>query len=128
VGAVQVVAVLEAADTAFAPGSPFDQAAQSGLSFMRLAGSAGSALAGDGHRFPAGVVQAGLDTGFAVATSAATACAGWAGARLIRSIAVDHRCQPHTGQWFQVHGSDGRFTSVPHQCLDHRERIAADLT
>jgi hypothetical protein len=55
-GAVQVVAVFEVADAAFAAGSPFDESPESGLSFVVLAGGAGSALAGDGHRSHAGVV------------------------------------------------------------------------
>ena len=44
---MQVVAVFEVADVVFAAGSQLDRAAEPGLSFVGLAGGAGSALAGE---------------------------------------------------------------------------------
>jgi hypothetical protein len=55
-GAVQVVAVFEVGDAAFAAGAPFDQASEPGLSFVGLPRGGGSALAWNGHGCHAGVV------------------------------------------------------------------------
>jgi hypothetical protein len=55
-GAVEVVAVFEMADAAFAAGSLFDQTAEAGLPFVGLPGGTCAALAGNGHLFHAGVV------------------------------------------------------------------------
>jgi hypothetical protein len=95
-GAVELVAVFEVADAAFAAGSLFDEAAEAGLSFLGLAGGCGSAFAGDGDGFHAGVVQVGFDVGFAVA-----AVGGHGRGRLTGAVvdAFDRGCQLRGAGW-----------------------------